>query len=216
MPPDAVELVPSRRRTRGLPRRSPSGLEGGSRVDLAPRMALGGDEARAHGSAIHALLERIEWLDGDAPADEEALRAVVRKAAGRAVRVDVVLQRFREITAHPAIAGLLNRAAYPADADLWVLREERFALRMEDVMLSGTFDRLVLTMRGGRPEAAELIDFKTDQVDPADAAALERAVERYRPQIEAYHRAAARLYGLKRSAVRARLAFVSPGIVKEI
>ena len=66
--PIEVKLrVAPARRTRGLDRHSPSGLEGGAAVDLAKRLRLDTSPALARGSLFHAWFEAIEWLDNGPP-----------------------------------------------------------------------------------------------------------------------------------------------------
>lgn len=61
-------------------------------------------------------------------------------------------------------------------------------LNGKEVWVSGTIDRLVLTMQGGTVTAASIIDFKTDKrrgPTPQDEDAALR--ERHFPQMKAYH-----------------------------
>ncbi len=111
----------------------------------------------------------------------------------------------RQLGFGQAIAAEL--AAGPVE--LRVERERRFAIHDAEGLLSGSFDRLVLLVRGGRVLAADLIDFKTDR--PAGAAQLAAQVEFYRPQIAAYRRAIARLYRLDPARISSRLAFLRAG-----
>ena len=99
----------------------------------------------------------------------------------------------------------------------WELyRERSFAVRDEDVVLSGTFDRLVVLYDGDRAVGADVLDYKTDDVPGDDPQAIDARVEQYRPQLEAYRRAAIRLLGLSPARVSARLLFVGPGIIRSI
>jgi ATP-dependent exoDNAse (exonuclease V) beta subunit len=144
-----------------------------------------------------------------------------------------LIDEFEQALRRPAICALLTRATYeqpagnPADgavhvtADLacprWkVWRERPFALREGDTILNGKIDRLVVLTDGGRPVAADLVDFKTDWVSAADPKAIETRLEHYRPQLEAYRRAVARLLGLELTQVSARLAFVEAGVVRAV
>jgi len=94
-----------------------------------------------------------------------------------------------------------------------VFRELPFAVREEDMLLSGRIDRLVVLHDGDRPVAADLLDFKTDAISPGDSAALEARTAFYRPQLAAYRRAAARLAGLPPERISARLVFTEPGVL---
>jgi len=170
-------------RRRMLSRRSPSQLEGGPRIDLARLLTLDAGGGRQYGTTLHEQLAAIHWLD-DTPLDDD-------------------LQRVLE---PEPIAAALRRDRYPADADVSVHCEQPFAVRLDDELLTGYIDRLVLTREGDRITAAEVIDYKTDRTDDVDALA-----EHYRPQLEAYRRAVARMYGLDDAAITTRLLFLSPG-----
>jgi len=113
----------------------------------------------------------------------------------------------------PHIRANLERARYAAwDVDsLEVLREQSFAVREGDSVLTGTFDRVVFGSRSGTAVAAHVIDYKTDRVGTAEEAALR--AHYYAPQITAYIGAAARFARLPVDAVGASILFVTPGIV---
>src|SRR6185436_3608321 len=98
-------------------------------------------------------------------------------------------------------------AAGGKDVTLEVHRELPFAFRQEDQLLNGSIDRLVLTRQSGRLTAAEFIDFKTDTVTSPNQ--LPELTEFYRPQLEAYKRAAERITGLPADWITARLVFLS-------
>ena len=95
-----------------------------------------------------------------------------------------------------------------------VHRERAFAIRNGDQLLSGSIDRLVVITRGGEPIAAEVIDFKTDELAAGDSAALATKVAFYRPQLDAYRNAAAQLLRLPPDRISARLVFLSAGVVQ--
>ena len=80
--------------------------------------------------------------------------------------------------------------------------------------MQGSIDRLVLLRGGGKLIGADVVDFKTDQVSSDKALAAKVAF--YRPQMEAYLRAAARLTRLPADRITGRLLFVSTGQVVPI
>jgi ATP-dependent helicase/nuclease subunit A len=99
----------------------------------------------------------------------------------------------------------------------WKLyRERSFAVRDDDGLLSGQFDRLVVLYDGDRAAGADVLDYKTDKLPADDPRAIEARVEEYRPQLEAYRRAAAKLLNLQPGQVSARLLFVGPGILRAL
>jgi ATP-dependent helicase/nuclease subunit A len=99
---------------------------------------------------------------------------------------------------------------------LAVWREKPFVLREEDVILSGSIDRLVVLYDGDRAVGADVLDFKTDVLPAGDPAAIAARIEFYRPQLAAYRRAAARLLGLEPDRVSARLVFTELGEVRNV
>ncbi|MCC6679987.1 MAG: UvrD-helicase domain-containing protein [Phycisphaeraceae bacterium] len=111
---------------------------------------------------------------------------------------DEVKAELADYIRHPAIHQALCRAD---TIELW--RERPFAVRDGDRLLSGVFDRVTF-QPGGR---AVIIDYKTDTQPDA---------ERYRPQLQAYRRALAKLRGLDESAITCLLLFVGCGEVVEV
>jgi ATP-dependent exoDNAse (exonuclease V) beta subunit len=243
-PPQPIEQTPSEpfavrlarapeRPSRGLDRRGPSELEGGEGIDLARWLGPKTAAAFDRGSLMHAWLQLVEWLDGGPPQD-----ALLReKAASMAIGdldVEALLADFRRALDRPAIRALLSRATYQekpfghgpeailhAGPELahprWeVWRERPFAVREADEILSGKIDRLVVLYDGDRPIAADVLDFKTDAIAEQDRQALDARVEFYRPQLEAYRRAATRLLSLDPSKILARLVFTEPGVIRAV
>ncbi len=73
---------------------------------------------------------------------------------------------------------------------------------------TGSIDRLVLLRRGRTILAADIIDFKTDAIAPEHEPDWSQRIEHYRPQLDAYATAIARICQLPRNRIAARLAFV--------
>ena len=143
-------------------------------------------------------------------------------------KLDAHLGRFHQQLAAKEIADLLSRNFYASPANLgvpklkgksWpagevklsVHRERPFAIRSGDEILTGSIDRLVVITVGGQIVAADVLDFKTDELRPGDAKALRAKADFYRPQIEAYRAAAARLLGISIDCIASRLVFLSAG-----
>ena len=80
---------------------------------------------------------------------------------------------------------------------------------------TGSIDRLVLIKQAGRVVAADIIDFKTDDLGSGNKG-REAKVEFYRPQLAAYKSAVARNYRLEEQQVAARLAFLAAGDVVDV
>ena len=201
--------------SRGLPRRTPSDLEGGVGIDLSKRLRLDDGVARGRGILIHAFFEAVGWLDDGAPSDDD-LRAAARRATVPRVEVEAAIREFRAMLERPAVRDALTRGRSPDKMKSEVWRERPFAVRDGDAILTGKFDRVVVGSRGGKIEGADVIDFKTDAVEAGDAVRLDALTEHYRPQLEAYRRAAAKLTGLAPAKVRAKILFVGAGEAREV
>ncbi len=234
-----LRLAPTPARVgRGLERRSPSQLEGGRQVSLLQRMHLGSAQALDRGSQMHEGFQKIEWFeqiasDDGQRIDLEKLRNLVGSVILAGLERSNSLEAFQQALARPAIRALLTRATYQQPAHTaadgavhlrpglaqprWkVWRERPFALREGDTILHGTIDRLVVLYDGDRPVAADLVDYKTDQVSVDEPNEIEARVAHYRPQLVAYQQAVARLFGLPLAEVSARLALVEAGVVRAV
>ncbi len=198
-------------RNRILPHRSPSSLSETEAVDLRRHLTLEGAGAKSRGSIVHAWCELIEWMEDGLPPRERLLDRV-KASAVRGHDLDALARQFERMVRAPDVAAALRRDGYPPGSELGVQRERRFVVRDGERLLQGMFDRLVIISAGGAVVGAEVIDFKTDRgVDR-----LDELVEHYRPQLAAYRRAAATLYGLDESAVRAKLVFLAAGAVRDV
>ena len=232
-PPRQVRLAPLvGGRTRGLQRTSPSAQEGGTHVKVTDVLRLSDAAALQRGTVIHAWFEQVTWLEDGRP-DEQALRQVAAEAGVRPENCDDLFAQFTAMLQRPAIAQALSRQSYqpptglklPTELqrelssqlpELQVHNERRFAIRLEGTLLTGSIDRLVLMCRHDRPVAADIIDFKTDQLDPGDEAALARKVEFYRHQLDAYRPAVAKLFKLSPEHISARLLMLSTATVVDV
>jgi ATP-dependent exoDNAse (exonuclease V) beta subunit len=221
-----VKLKRSSKRSRGLERQTPSSLEGGPKIPLAQELRLEATAAMSRGAVMHAWLERIEWLDQNGPSDAELERAARPiQAIGLDLREEI--KNFRRAIRQPDLQAVFSKSAYrnPQSLgfgkeacralgegfELQVERERAFALRSGESLLVGSMDRLVLFYRGSQLVAAEIVDFKTDQIT-SDQQAAER-IAFYRPQLEAYRAACAKMLQLPAKRILCRVAFTEPGLV---
>ena len=221
----------SARPSRGLERASPSGLEGGPKIDLRHRLRLDTGRGLDWGTAMHACFEQIGWLEDGLPEDA-ALERRILSFGLRNVDVHMVIERFHKALDEPEIRASLSRATYQRSTDgkvksavhaaphladpRWTVSQERpFAVLDGETILRGSIDRLVVLYDGDRPVAADVIDFKTDAVGRDDDA-LQTAVDTYRPQLAAYRRAVISLFGLPPDQVSSRLLFVGAGLVVSV
>lgn len=207
----SVTLAPSpTRRRRGLLRETPSGREGGNEVAVKEILRITGGGAADYGRLIHRLFQQIEWVDG-LPSEAELLTLLERDFVGVEKPGDTV-REFLGLLGAKAVTAELSRTRYAiwgADS-LEVLREQSFAVREGDAVMTGTFDRLVIGRRNGVVVAAHIIDYKTDRV--RDEVGMTTRVRYYTPQIEAYIDAAVQFTRLPREAIEATLLFVTPGM----
>jgi ATP-dependent exoDNAse (exonuclease V) beta subunit len=203
----AVKLRPgSTQARRSLTRQSPSAMQGGTSVDLKRRMQLDNGAALTRGTLFHAWFECVDWLDDGEPTDAQLHEA----APGDVVEE---LKEFRKQLRRPAIRDALGRSAYTKgrkNIRVEALREQAFIQQHEATLIRGAIDRLVLIYEGDKLIEAEVLDFKTDQVSED---AIADKLEHYRPQLDAYRRAAAQYAGLEMQRVTAKLVFVVPGVV---
>lgn len=202
---------------RGLPRVSPSSLEGGATFPLTSLLTSQQREAAfLKGEVIHGWMELIDWLEDGVP-DETDLRRRAEKVDPDAKRWEGWLDEFRQMLAGPQTREVLcrdyYRKAYPeaaTDLELLVQNERPFAVRDNGQLLNGFIDRLVTVSHQGKILGADIVDFKTDRFEaPDDAAALSLRVAHYRPQLDAYRLAVAKLTHLPLTRISARLVFVA-------
>ena len=202
-----IRFLPLSKRGRALPRKTPSGLEGGDGVDLNRELDGQGHNAAIRGTIIHRLFETITWLDGQAPTFDELYPTVASLSHDDSVLSECI-KEFQAMLSQQDIQQLFIQDRYDGDAE--VSNEHPFAHRDGDSIMSGMIDRLVLCRNAGKLVAAEVIDFKTDQPN-----SLEERVAYYAPQIEAYKNAIYLQYDLPQERITSKLVFVRLGKVIE-
>lgn len=201
------------RPSRFLVRSSPSALARGGAISAATILRKGIELAAVRGLVIHAWFEMIEWADEPAATDAER-RAHARRSVPEAPSavIDALLPAFARLLARPETRSALARPALEPGETCEVWRERPFCVRRDDGLIDGRFDRVVVVRRDGAPGAdkpvrAELIEFKAVENFEADVVAH---AETYRPQIETYRAALARLLSLDAARIEASLLFVDP------
>ena len=185
----------------------------GSELRLQPAAYLfnpQSNEVLEFGSAIHALLEQVEWaetLDVDAVIDAWQKTATVSPDVNR----DVATQ-FRAMWDYPDVKNLLGKPEGPAR--LW--REKPFEILTEDGRwLRGVFDRVVIHLDAeGTPQRAEVTDFKSNMVHKTTE--IDNAVQTYTPQLNWYGRAIAQILKLPPENITLQLLFTRPGIARDV
>jgi len=193
---------------------TPSGQEGAGVVKLGLILNTGNNQALEKGTAVHALLSRIEWKDG-LPTPEDWLRSIPeREADPEACRL-----AMREL--HPRLRDPNDPLAKIFDSSLWlrrwndegvvrleVWRERRFAVVLDHELMNGSFDRVVFGLdAGGARVRARILDFKTDRVANDDEREERRRF--YQPQLDAYVGALRQLSALPTGSIQAELVWIS-------
>ncbi|MDR3710159.1 MAG: UvrD-helicase domain-containing protein [Capsulimonadaceae bacterium] len=195
---------------RFLPRTVPSRLEDEGIVTIESILRPENDASLLYGRAMHALLATVEWGGGALLSDadlENCLRHSVpeQPAPWYAEQIEA----FRRLMTQAAIQAALSLPDLAAGELVSLWRERRFLVHMGDRVTEGVFDRVLLVDRGNKIVRASIIDFKTDDV-PKSAVAI-RAVG-YRPQMDAYRQALAKMLDLEESKICATLTFLAPGV----
>ena len=203
-------------RTCGLDPISPSQLEGGIGLRLSSLLRLNHRDVLRRGTLMHAWFEQITWLEAGLP-DDMTLRRIAAPLNTETLDLDEEIDRFRSYLHQPVVREVLCREYYHDMRDggcrLSVHQEQAVAVRLDDQLLTGTIDRLVLVEDGTQPIAADVIDFKTDVASPSDQTAMESLADHYSPQLAAYCRAVSKMYRLDASRITSRLVFVTAGCV---
>lgn len=203
-PRSAIRLAKPRHRAL---RKSPSSMEGGLRVQVGEHLRLDRRPGLARGTLIHKWLEGIEWLDDGEPSDAALQAAAGDRPAGLSID-DEILALRQALKAEP-VRQALSRARFEQDgAALRVYRELPFAVREGEVLLNGSFDRVVVAR--GEHTSVTILDWKTDRITERD---LAERVAYYRPQMEAYRRAAVTVFRAHIEDVRCELVFLGLGRV---
>ena len=228
-----IQFAAGATRRRGLERSSPSQLEGGQRLALVDVFRPQASEARHHGTLVHAWMQLVHWTDERLPS-EAALSEAAKNLAGEIGDISAELKNlvanWRSALNEPQVQAALRRDYYQtpqgfADKrvakecqgqplDLDVHNERSFAVRDGDQLLVGTIDRLVLIRSGGKLIGADIVDFKTDHLSRDNPRQIDKRVDFYRPQLNAYRRAVSQLYALDPGRIATRLVFLSAGEVR--
>lgn len=193
---------------------TPSSQEGVGIVKLGLLLNIGNARALEWGTAVHALLSRIEWNDSLPSLEEWISFDLSLEANLEACRLAAreLYPRLR----HPndSLAKVFNQELW---LDRWkhegvvrleVWRERRFAVALGQELINGSFDRVVLGLDAkGRRLRAEILDFKTDRM--ADDKEREERRLHYAPQLDAYVKALQKLTALPLDSIHAELVWIT-------
>jgi ATP-dependent exoDNAse (exonuclease V) beta subunit len=203
---------------RPVPRRmesiTPSGQEGAGIVNLGLALNAGNMRALERGTAVHALLSRLEWIEG-LLAQSEWIASIPSHEAN----VEACRAAAREL--HPRLLNSQDNLTKIFDSKMWmekwkadgvtrleVWRERRFAAIVGADLMNGSFDRVILGYDGaGKRVRADILDFKTDRV--SDGEEREERQRHYQPQLDAYINALHKLTGLAAGSIQAELVWIN-------
>ncbi|MFT5197962.1 MAG: ATP-dependent helicase/nuclease subunit A [Planctomycetota bacterium] len=195
----------------GLLHRAPSMVAGPVSGLLGKDLVQNRSTGSARGVLLHRLLEQVRWSEpGQTPSvDPEKVLSVLEsdpklRAAAQA--------DFERVLRDPAMADLF--AQPDESAQVWC--ERRFHLleqvAEEQVLWSGSIDRLVVKYQGDKPSSAHVIDFKTGGMH----ATAEAVVETYGQQLRVYGRAVSKQFDLPQALIRLSLAMLDRGEVLDL
>lgn len=179
-------------------------------IDLARVLSARRARALTRGNLFHAWMELVSWSHEPRPDEQQLLRAAAAICVGSdEARAEIT--RFHELLAIPSVHACLSRPE-PA-TDIALHRELSFAVPPDDVLDApttiGRFDRVTTWTGPDGRRQAWVVDFKTDR-DTRGLAAT------YGEQLDAYRRAASRLFNLDESSIRTSLLSLATGEVIDV
>ncbi len=157
------------------------------------------------GTAVHALFEHVDWSD-----TTDAEQAIRQWRATVADSDDEAETHFRKAFRVPEIASALAKP----EGDVTVWRERAFEAVIDDEWITGMFDRVVIVRdASGAVTNAEILDYKTNDVDEKT---IITTTEHYRPQLQLYAKALAKLIRYPHDRIVCKLLFTRPGRVVRV
>jgi ATP-dependent helicase/nuclease subunit A len=177
------------------------------------------------GTIMHAWFAEIHWRkdlkDLETELFEVAAKAIDRSYWG-VIDLEPLWKKFLSHWEQPQIAALFDPVRYAPVADaqglLQVETEKRFATLLNQRLIQGSIDRLVMTSVDDHVQFAEIIDFKTDQClnRTKKKEWVSEHVSKYRPQLSAYADVVAKVHQLSKAQIRTTLVLLDVGEVVEV
>ncbi|MFK7737352.1 MAG: PD-(D/E)XK nuclease family protein [Pirellulaceae bacterium] len=172
-----------------------------------------------YGTLIHKFFEQVHWLEdfdlNPTKLRDLAQRTLTPEELGR-ISIDRAIEEFEEYLELPNTRDILSKQRYSNGPSgtvpdrVEVDNERQMSLVLDDEMIVGSIDRLVLTFRDGSPYAANIVDFKTDRYEPQlELLWLNERIDYHRPQLMAYGRAVSHLFQIPRERVSSYLLMLS-------
>lgn len=204
----ALDVDTQRAPRRGFRIAAPSTIAALSSVPLDELFTVNGSLGIAVGTLVHACFEQIQWLDDKESVEVQKLRQAAVKALTpeqlRHVVLEKELANFLKLLELASIQKALSRSRYESARsglvadEIVVENERRVSLILDDRLIDGSIDRLVVLKKGGRAFAAEIMDYKTDHWDTRTALDqwVRERTTHHRPQLKAYAQVASRMLKL--------------------
>ncbi|MFY9256478.1 MAG: UvrD-helicase domain-containing protein [Fuerstiella sp.] len=220
-----IQFAAQRERQRGLRREAPSRHDE-TRLylpteDRKSARVQAEIDPRTKGTLIHAWFEQIEWLADDnvpLPSEQRLVDCVRNMFVPERILKPLLAEFFAMLQTKSAVESLsMNGVAvlpqfssYADDikrgsAVFRVEQERQFVLKRDGAIVQGTIDRLVLLQLGGKPVAAEILDFKTDRLFGDRTEWIAEKVSHYGAQLAEYRRAVANCFGVASENISTRL-----------
>ncbi|MBR5329946.1 MAG: UvrD-helicase domain-containing protein [Akkermansia sp.] len=166
----------------------------------AGQLGSGDSNAADFGTRVHAAWEQITWMQESLPDWLSSPQTPAQQVVANALQ-------------QPEIAALFT--CKPGQE---VYNEQPIeAITDKDEWLSGTIDRLVITVdTQGKATAAHIIDFKTNQLAPDKKESYDALKKEYTAQMTAYREHVADALGLPESAITVSLLSCPQGVKARI
>lgn len=195
-----------------LPTASPSSLEGGDHFHASGLLQIPNHNALNFGTLVHQVFEGITWWN------DTQIEQYLDHLTKRRISWDESLRStLTNLCAHKDITSVLSEEFYSkldsfaGSEHLVVKMELPVTSIVEGQLIRGFADRLVIGLKGGQIVAADIVDFKTDDLGP-DNSLLKERVQHYQPQLAAYQATIAQMFKIDVSQVSARLLFITAGV----
>ncbi|MCB0343751.1 MAG: UvrD-helicase domain-containing protein [Bdellovibrionales bacterium] len=158
-------------------------------------------EARRRGTAFHAMLEHVEWIEDDFTSGQ--LSAAVRGVPGG---LGAFAEELFAVLSKGEMKQVLSTERYvdwKVD-QLQVFNELPYSVLSGSELLSGKIDRVVVGSNGGIAQQIEILDYKTGGIREEDQA-------KYAAQMEAYREAVSHLFACRPDQIAAGLLYLDEG-----
>ncbi|MAI67755.1 MAG: hypothetical protein CMJ26_07765 [Phycisphaerae bacterium] len=200
----------------GIASASPSSLEGGGKIAISERFDGKTNVGFGWGTIVHYWFEQIDWLEGVVPTIESLM--VSAPAQDAALLGEKGLREAAVSFTKALRSSALQKLLAKPEGNVSVFNEQAFAVRVEKgtqfaeftlkehTDVQGFIDRLVVFYDNeGKPQRAEVIDWKTDSVDSSE---IESKKKHYAPQLASYRFAVSKLFGIPMGKISTSLVFV--------